>query len=115
MTLAEYQQARTGEFEIIPDLQFAVSLLVADTNTVTARLEFDCTPIAEFHGEQPTGRKISFSEHVFYEFEGARILRVHSLLEIMQFVTTCTVDLKPAVKFSERGRSQFSGSSQLTA
>jgi predicted ester cyclase len=48
---------------------------------VACRLWFECTPVGEFLGLEPTGVRVAFAEHVFYEFEDGRIRRVRSLID----------------------------------
>jgi predicted ester cyclase len=52
-----------------------------DAPRVAARLQFDCTPKAEFLGLAVNGRRVSFAENVIYEFDGAKISRVWSVLD----------------------------------
>lgn len=82
MTIDDYREAREGEALAIPDLGYTIDLLVADTNTVGARLLFRCTPERPFLGFQPTGATISFAEHVFYRFDGSKIAHVSSLIDV---------------------------------
>src|SRR6187402_657905 len=67
--LDAYRQAREREFREIPDLHFKVSILVSDQKTVASRLEFDITPTGEFLGLPVNGKRVKFSENVFYEYE----------------------------------------------
>jgi predicted ester cyclase len=48
---------------------------------VACRLWFTCTPTSTFFGHEPTGRPISFCEHVFYRFRDGRIAHVWSLID----------------------------------
>ena len=79
--LEAYQQAREREFREIPDLHFKISILVSDQKTVASRLEFDITPTGEFLGVPVNGKRVKFSENVFYEYEGGKIVRVWSVLD----------------------------------
>lgn len=82
MTLGDYRAARQAEARAIPDLQFTAELVVADDDTVAARLFFRCTPTEPFLGFEPTGALISFAEHVFYKFRDQKIVQVWSLLDV---------------------------------
>jgi predicted ester cyclase len=82
MSLGDYAAARQAETRAIPDLQFTADLIVADAETVAARLFFRCTPEQPFLGFQPTGKPISFAEHVFYRFRDHRIAEVWSLIDL---------------------------------
>ncbi len=76
-----YRQAREAEFGNIPDLHFHIQMLVADGTTIASRLTFDITPRGDFLGLPVNGRRISFAENVFYEFENERIARVWSIID----------------------------------
>lgn len=82
MTRAGYRDLLTRDVAVIPDLFYAVELLVVRDDHVACRIAFDCTPQAEFLGLQPTGRAISFTENVFYRFRDGRIEQVWSLIDV---------------------------------
>lgn len=69
------------DFADIPDLRFEADILASDATRVAARLLFNCTPKATFMGLPVNGRRIQFCEHVFYEFEHAKIRRVWSVID----------------------------------
>ncbi|OYR15729.1 snoaL-like polyketide cyclase family protein [Brucella grignonensis] len=69
------------DFQQIPDLQFNIGLLVVEPPIVASRLDFDCTPVGDFLGLPINGRKIQFSENVFYEFADKKISKVWSVLD----------------------------------
>lgn len=79
--LSGYRGMLEDDVRMIPDLRFAVEVLVCDAATVAARLLFDCTPRGEFLGLAVDGRRIRFAENVFYRFEGGRIETVWSILD----------------------------------
>ena len=81
MTREQYQDARSREVEVIPDLRFDVDLLVVEGDQVACVLAFDCTPVRPFLGFEPPGRRIQFTEHVFYRFADGRIVEVTSLID----------------------------------
>lgn len=81
MSLADYRAARQVEVRAIPDLRFTAELVVADADTVAARLFFRCTPQQPFLGFEPAGTPMSFAEHVFYRFRDRRITEVWSLID----------------------------------
>ena len=70
-----------GDFEAIPDLQFNMTLLISDAPYVASRLSFDCTPKGELFGLPVNGRRVSFTENVFYEFQAGRIVQVWSVID----------------------------------
>jgi len=79
--LAGYRAMLEGNYRDIPDLKFSVQLVVADTASIAARLNFDCTPAGRFLGLDIDGRRVSFSENVFYEFVDRRIRYVWSVVD----------------------------------
>lgn len=78
---AQYTDMIVDDVRRIPDLVFAVDMLVCDDDVVACRLWFDCTPEHEFAGIAPTGRRVAFAEHVFYRFRDGRIAQVWSLID----------------------------------
>lgn len=79
--LSGYRAMLQSNFADIPDLQFKVSLLVSDSTAVASRLQFDCSPTGKFLGLNVNGRKVSFTENVFYEFFEAKIWKVWSVVD----------------------------------
>jgi predicted ester cyclase len=79
--LAGYREMLEGDFRAIPDLYFNIRLLVCEPPRVASRLRFDCTPKGLLFGLPVNGRKVSFSENVFYEFQDGRIGRVWSVID----------------------------------
>jgi len=78
---AGYRAMLERDFLEIPDLHFDIDLLVADPAYVGARLRFNCTPQGTFLGLEVNGRKVTFTENVFYEFRGEKIGRVWSIID----------------------------------
>ena len=70
-----------ADFRAIPDLVFTVDLLVTEPPHVAARLKFDCTPVGELFGLPVNGRRVQFTENVFYEFAAGRIQAVWSVID----------------------------------
>jgi len=81
MTLADYRALLDADTRATPDLQYQPELLVADGDMVACRLHFQCTPRHTFLGIEPTGEQVCFAEHVFYRFDGRRIVEVWSLID----------------------------------
>jgi predicted ester cyclase len=79
--LAGYRQMLENDFRAIPDLRFTIDLLITDPPHVAARLCFDCTPIGELFGVPVNGRRIQFTENVFYAFRQGRVCNVHSVID----------------------------------
>lgn len=79
--LSGYREMLEGDFRAIPDLHFDIHVLVSEPPRVATRLRFDCTPTGLLFGLPVNGKRISFSENVFYEFEGDRIERVWSVID----------------------------------
>ena len=79
--LAGYRAMLERDFEEIPDLQFAIELLVCEPPHVASRLRFDCRPKGLFLGLPVNGRRVVFTENVFYRFEGGKIAEVWSVVD----------------------------------
>jgi predicted ester cyclase len=79
--LSGYRQMLEQDFRDIPDLHFDIRLLISDPPHVASRLAFDCTPKATFLGLPINGKKVCFTENVFYEFRGERIGQVWSVID----------------------------------
>ncbi|NIZ91560.1 ester cyclase [Kineococcus rubinsiae] len=82
LSAARYRALLEDDVRRIPDLSFDVQHLVVAGDHVAARLRFDCTPVETFHGFEPTGSRVVFTEHVFYRFRDDRIVQVWSLLDV---------------------------------
>jgi predicted ester cyclase len=70
-----------NDFETIPDLQFNIELLVCEPPHVASRLKFDCRPKGLFLGLPVNGRRVVFTENVFYRFRDWRVAEVWSVLD----------------------------------
>ncbi|MEU4191640.1 ester cyclase [Kribbella sp. NPDC026611] len=81
LTREEYAAMIAEDTRAVPDLRYEAHLLSTHGDIVACRLWFDCTPKTTFLGLEPTGRPVSFAEHVFYRFEGERIAHVWSLID----------------------------------
>ena len=68
-------------FRDIPDLRFNIDLLISEPPRIASRLKFDCTPIGTFLGLSVNGRRVSFCENVFYEFDDGKIRQVWSIVD----------------------------------
>lgn len=79
--LAGYRAMLEGDFKAIPDLTFNVHQLIVDPPYVACRLQFDCTPTGALFGLPVNGRRVAFSENVFYEFRDRRIWSVWSVID----------------------------------
>ena len=69
------------DFDEIPDLRFNIQLLIADPPYLASRLAFDCSPKGKFLGLDVNGRRVSFTENVFYEFRTGKIVQVWSVID----------------------------------
>jgi predicted ester cyclase len=69
------------DFADIPDLRFEIALLAISPPILAARLAFDCSPKGTFLGLNVNGRRVSFTENVFYEFRHSRIAAVWSIID----------------------------------
>ncbi|MBR0793900.1 ester cyclase [Bradyrhizobium jicamae] len=79
--LSGYREMLEGDFRAIPDLHFDIDLLVSDPPRIASRLHFDCTPAGMLFGLPVNGRRVQFSENVFYEFRDGRIENVWSVID----------------------------------
>jgi len=79
--ISGYRAMLERDFQEIPDLYFDIELLISQSPYVACRLRFDCTPRREFLGLQVNGKKVSFTENVFYRFRGTKIAEVWSVLD----------------------------------
>lgn len=79
--LSGYRDLLQSDVEAIPDLRFRIDLLVCEPPHVAARLMFDCTPKGTFLGLAVDGRRIAFSENVFYRMRGGRIASARSVID----------------------------------
>ncbi|KAF9870185.1 hypothetical protein CkaCkLH20_12271 [Colletotrichum karsti] len=70
--------------DAIPDLKFEIQELLVDEDTqqVAARLELSGTPISEFAGMRPNGKRIKFHEHCMYRFDKGKIALVWATMEL---------------------------------
>jgi len=79
--LAGYRQMLEGDFRAIPDLRFNIDFLVVEPPKVASRLVFECSPVAQLFGLPVDGRRVRFSENVFYRFSDGRITQVWSVID----------------------------------
>ncbi|WP_158817678.1 ester cyclase [Methylocapsa sp. S129] len=79
--ISGYRAMLEKDFYEIPDLYFHIQLLVADPPYIAGRLEFNCAPKGKFLGLPVNGRKVSFTENVFYEFRREKIFEVWSVID----------------------------------
>ena len=76
-----YREMLEKDFDDIPDLYFDVQLLICDPPYIASRLKFDCTPKGTFLGLGVNGKRVSFTENVFYEFRREKIWQVWSVID----------------------------------
>lgn len=79
--LSGYRQMLEKDFDDIPDLHFDIALLAVDPPLIASRLAFDCSPKGRFLGLDINGRKVSFTENVFYAFRDGKIAEVWSIVD----------------------------------
>ena len=79
--LSGYREMLEQDFRAIPDLYFDIQLLISEPPHVASRLRFDCTPKGVLFDLPVNGRKVQFSENVFYEFFDKRIVSVWSIID----------------------------------
>lgn len=79
--LSGYRVMLEGDFQAIPDLRFTIELLVCEPPRVASRLHFDCRPKGMLFGLPVNGKRVSFAENVFYEFQDGKICEVWSVID----------------------------------
>lgn len=79
--LSGYREMLERDYRQIPDLQFNIRFLIAEPEYIAARLDFDCTPVGDFLGLPVNGRRVRFSENVFYGFCEGKIVQVWSVID----------------------------------
>lgn len=79
--LSGYLAMLKGDFRAIPDLFFDIHLLVCEPPRVASRLHFNCTPVGALFGLPVNGKRVTFSENVFYAFREERIETVWSVID----------------------------------
>ena len=79
--LSGYRAMLEKDFSEIPDLQFNIQLLISEPPHIASRLRFDCAPKGMFLDLPVNGRRVSFTENVFYEFRDGKIVQVWSVID----------------------------------
>ena len=79
--LTGYRGMLEGDFRAIPDLRFAIEILISDPPRIASRLHFDCTPRGMLFDLPVNGKRVKFAENVFYEFSAGRIRKVWSIID----------------------------------
>jgi len=79
--ISGYRELLQSDFDEIPDLHFEIQLLISDPPHIASRLGFDCTPKGKFLGLDVNGKRVSFTENVFYEFRREKIWQVWSVVD----------------------------------
>ncbi len=79
--IERYREMLKRDFDAIPDLSFNILLLISDPPYIASRLGFDCTPKGTFLGLHINGKRVSFTENVFYEFRREKIWQVWSVID----------------------------------
>jgi predicted ester cyclase len=79
--LSGYREMLERDYEDIPDLKFTIDLLVCDPPLVAARLSFNVAPKGNFLGLDINGRRVAFTENVFYAFRDGKIANVWSVID----------------------------------
>lgn len=79
--LAGYRAMLERDFAEIPDLRFAIQLLVCEPPYVASRLRFDSRPKGLFLGLPVNGKRVVFAENVFYQFRNGKIAEVWSVID----------------------------------
>jgi predicted ester cyclase len=81
IVIAGYREMLERDFYEIPDLHFDIQLLISDPPYIASRLRFNCTPKGTFLGLHVNGKRVSFTENVFYGFRGEKIAQLWSVID----------------------------------
>ncbi len=76
-----YRAMLEADVANIPDLHFDIEILLSDPPRIACRLRFDVTPKEKFLGLSVHGKKVSFTENVFYEYRDDKIREVWSIID----------------------------------
>jgi predicted ester cyclase len=76
-----YREMLEKDFDDIPNLYFDIQLMICDPPYIASRLKFDCAPKGKFLGLGVNGKRVSFTENVFYEFRREKIWQVWSVID----------------------------------
>ena len=76
-----YNTMLVGDFEAIPDLSFNLTRFSCDPPLIACSLAFDCTPVGQLFGMPVNGKRVRFTENVFYEFSDGKVVNVWSLID----------------------------------
>ena len=79
--LSGYLEMLERDVHEIPDLYFNIQMLICDPPYIASRLGFDCAPKATFLGLHVSGKRVSFTENVMYEFRSEKIVQVWSVID----------------------------------
>lgn len=79
--LKGYRAMLERDFRKIPDLHFNIEQLISEPPRIASRLKFDCAPLGTFLGLAVNGKRVSFCENVFYEFQHRKIQQVWSVID----------------------------------
>ena len=79
--ISGYRAMLERDFNEIPNLYFNIQLLISDPPYVASRVGFDCTPKGKFLGLDVNGKRVRFTENVFYEFRSEKIQQVWSVID----------------------------------
>ncbi|MER7585885.1 MULTISPECIES: ester cyclase [Bacteria] len=76
-----YRAMLEEDVATVPDIRFEIELLVVEGAWVASRLSFDCHPGGDFMGVAVDGRRVRFTENVFYRFKGGKVVEVRSVVD----------------------------------
>ncbi|OLU29117.1 ester cyclase [Pseudomonas sp. PA27(2017)] len=79
--LSGYREMLERDYQDIPDLQFNIRLLTCEESMIASRLDFHCTPKGRFLDVPVNGRRVAFSENVFYAFRDGKVAEVWSVVD----------------------------------
>lgn len=75
----EVREHHTQFLTAFPDMHTTIEQLVAEDDTVVARLLIEGTHEGPFAGHRPTGRHVSFVSHRFYRLEDGKVAQTWAM------------------------------------
>jgi predicted ester cyclase len=77
----KYREILEREFYEVSDLYFNIQLLISEPPYIASRLLFDRTPKRKFLGLHINGKRVTFTENVFYEFRREKVAQTWSVID----------------------------------
>lgn len=88
-----FQELMAGYFEALADPGHEMHDLVAENDTVVARITYTGVHDGELHGIEPTGNRIAVEEYLTFYVEDGEIVGLHALSDELELLRQLGVDL----------------------